>query len=79
MLWAFMWVAYLTEKALDITEDSLEEFVLEMVVLPLGTPIWVSSETALNLKGLDIAEIKGILPYKMVVWKKEAMIATLFI
>ena len=61
MLWAFMWVAYLIEEALDITEDSLKEFILEMIVLPLGTSIWVSLETALDLKGLDIAEIKEII------------------
>jgi len=34
MLWASIQVAYLTEEALDIIEDSLEEFVLKMVVLP---------------------------------------------
>jgi len=39
MLWASMWVAYLIEEALDITEDFLEEFMLKIVVLPLGAPI----------------------------------------
>ena len=48
------------EKALDITEDSLEEFVLEIVVLPLRALIWIFSETALDSRGLNIAEIEKI-------------------
>ena len=51
----------MTEEALDITEDSLEEFMLETVVLPLEVLIWISSEIALNLRGLDIAKIEGIM------------------
>ena len=39
MLWASMQVAYSMEEALDITEDSLIEFMLETVVLPLGVHI----------------------------------------
>ena len=61
MLWASMQVAYSMEEALDITEDSLIEFMLETVVLPLGVHIWMFSETALDLRELDIAEIEEIM------------------
>ena len=61
MLWASIQVAYLTEEALDIIEDSLEEFVLKMVVLPPEALIWIFSEIALDLRELDIAEIEEIM------------------
>jgi len=38
-LWAFIRAEYLMKEALDSTDDSLDEFVLEMLVLFLGTPI----------------------------------------
>ena len=51
-----MWAVYSTEKALDSMDDALDEFVLVMADLPLGTPIWISSETPLESIRLDMAE-----------------------
>ena len=44
------------EDDLDSTEDSLDEFMLEIVDLSLGAFIWMFSGTALDSRGLDIAE-----------------------
>lgn len=51
-----MWAVYSTEKALDSMDDALDEFALVMADLPLGTPIWISSETLLESIRLDMAE-----------------------
>ena len=53
-----MWAEYSTEEALDITDDFLDEIVLDMVVLPLVALIWIFSGMVLNSWGLDIAENK---------------------
>ena len=37
-----MWVAYMSVEALDITNNSLEEFVLELLDLPLKGPMLIS-------------------------------------
>ena len=44
------------EEALDSINDSLDEFLLETVVLSLELLIWMSLETVLDSRGLDIAE-----------------------
>ena len=58
-----MWAVYSTEEALDSIDNSLDEFILATVDLPLGAPIWISSETQLESARLDMAEevIKGFM------------------
>ena len=56
MLWASMWAEYSIEDALESTDDSLDEFALAMVDLPLGAPIYISSKIPLKSAGLDMAE-----------------------
>ena len=46
------------EEALKSIDNFLDKFVLDIVVLPLGVSIWISSETALNSRELDIAKVK---------------------
>jgi len=46
------------DDTLDSTEDSLDELVLEIMNLPLGASIGISSELALDSTGLDMAEVK---------------------
>jgi len=53
-----MQVEYSMEGALESTDDSLDEFVLDTVALLLGAPIWMSLEMALDSRGLDIAEVE---------------------
>jgi len=43
---------------LESTDDSFDKFVLDTVALPLGAFIWISSEMALDLRRLNIAEVK---------------------
>ena len=51
-----MQVVYITGNDLDSTEDFLDEFILEIVDLPLGAFIWMFLGMVLNSRGLDIAE-----------------------
>jgi len=46
------------EEALKSTDNSLDKFMLDTVALPLGVSIWMFSETALDSRGLDIAEVE---------------------
>ena len=44
------------EEALDSTDDSPNIFMLEMIVLPLGSLIWTFFKMTLDLGDLAIAE-----------------------
>lgn len=44
------------EETLDSTDNSLNIFVLEMIVLPLEPLIWTFSKIALDSRGLAIAK-----------------------
>ena len=46
------------EEALKSTDNSLDKFMLDTVALPLGMSIWMFLETALDSRGLDIAEVE---------------------
>jgi len=46
------------EEALESTDNSLNKFMLDTVALLLGVSIWMFSETALDSRGLDIAEVE---------------------
>ena len=47
------------EDTLDSTNESLEKFVLAMMVLPLGASMLMSSNTPLISQGLDMAEVEA--------------------
>ena len=47
------------EDTLDSTNESLEKFVLAMMVLPLGAFMLMSSNTPLISQGLDMAEVEA--------------------
>jgi len=49
-------VTYTLVKALDTTYDSLEEFILELLDLPLGGPMLTSSISLLIFLEQDIAK-----------------------
>ena len=45
------------KDTLDSTDESLEEFVLAMMVLSLEASMLISSDTPLISQGLDMAEV----------------------
>ena len=47
------------EDTLDSTNESLEKFVLALMVLPLGASMLMSSNTPLISQGLDMAEVEA--------------------
>jgi len=55
-LWISIRFEYATEEVLELTEDTLEEFLLTALDLPLGSSMLMSSDTLLVSLRLDIAE-----------------------
>jgi len=46
------------EETLESMNDSLDEFMLDIVALSLKASIWMSSEMALDSRELNIAEVE---------------------